>query len=71
MTRRRGKPAEPVRWCEYARCERLAVVLVTDLEGFTEWVCRDHWHKLYRRSKGGIQAVQIISRTWRRDEWER
>lgn len=69
MTSRRD--SERARWCEYARCERLAVVLVADLEGFTQWVCRDHWHRLYRRSKGSIQAVQIITRNWRSSEWER
>ncbi|HEY9412282.1 MAG TPA: hypothetical protein VIP77_22070 [Jiangellaceae bacterium] len=69
MTRRRSA-VQPVRWCENGRCERLAVVLVSDLEGFQAWLCRDHWHRLYRRTRGAIHAVQILTRNWRSTEWD-
>ena len=69
MSRRRPRP-ELARWCEHRRCERLAVVLATDLEGFQAWLCRDHWHHHYRRTNGAIHAVQIITGHWKGSEWD-
>ncbi|HEY9412218.1 MAG TPA: hypothetical protein VIP77_21750 [Jiangellaceae bacterium] len=55
---------EPVRWCEHRTCQRLAVVLVTDLEGDFAYLCRDHWHHLHRRTRGAIYAVRILLHNW-------
>lgn len=57
------------RWCEHTPsgtgCRQLAVVLVTDMVGFTAYVCQDHWHHLHRASRGQIRAVQILTRQTR------
>ena len=53
-----------VRWCEHDPCDRLAVVLVSDLEGEHAYLCRDHWHHHHRRTHGAIRAVQILTRNW-------
>lgn len=56
--------SRPTRWCEHDGCERLAVVLVSDLEGFQAFVCRDHWHHLHRTTGGAVRAVRVLTTNW-------